>query len=82
MAQFASPNGVQIVGTLETLTGRANAVEFDPVTGEPSYEGGTTIFWDDQKTVERDGKTIYLDEDGDEWTFDQLKQIEEVECDA
>lgn len=69
--KFISPDGSPIVGTLERLTGRADATEYSE-TGEPNYEGNTVIFWDDQETVTRKGKTIYLCEDGEEWTFDQL----------
>jgi hypothetical protein len=75
--RFISPNGSRIIGTLERLTARANATEFSE-TGEPDYEGGTEVFWDDQETVtvcRRIGDTlsiVYLDEHGAEWTFDQL----------
>jgi len=48
--------------------------------GEPEYDGTTTIFWDDQTTVVNDkDKIVYLDEAGEQWTFDQLTPIEELE---
>ena len=72
MTDFISPTGSPIVGTLETITGRANICGIDPATGNPEHDGGTEIFWDDQATVMRDGKTVFLDEDGGEWTFEEL----------
>lgn len=72
MANFLSPGGVPITGTLERLTGRAHLLDIDPETGEPEHSGGTEIFWNDQETAKRDGKIVFLDEDGAEWTFDQL----------
>lgn len=76
--EYLSPTGALILGTLERLTGRAEIDGIDEETGEPSYSGGTEIFYDDQETVMRDGpgdvyrRMVYLDEDGREWTFDQL----------
>lgn len=72
MAQFKSPTGPTIRGTLETVSGVALVSSIDPKTGEVEYEGDTEIFWDEQKTVARDGKVIFVDTIGDEWTFDQL----------
>jgi hypothetical protein len=66
-----SPTGKDILGTKELLVGRAEIVGFDP-NDEPIYEGTTKIFWDDAATACKDGKPIYLDEDGAEWTLDQL----------
>ena len=77
MADFLSPTGSPIIGTLERLTGRAEISGIDPKTGEPEYAGDTELFWDSQETVERDGKAIFLDEDGEEWTFDQLTMVED-----
>lgn len=69
--RFKSPSGSPIVGTYERLTARANATEYS-ATGEPDYAGDTEVFWDEQKTVMRDGSMIYLDEDGMEWIFTDL----------
>ena len=73
--RFVSPNGSPIIGTLERITGRANADEYSE-TGEPEYLGGTEIFWDGQETVCRKVgnkvSLVYLSEDGEEYTFDQL----------
>lgn len=69
--RFVSPTGSPIIGTLETIIGRANAVEYSE-TGAPDYDGGTEVYWDEQKTVERNGSPVYLDENGGEWAFSQL----------
>ena len=69
--RYKSPTGSPIVGTLETIVGIGMIKGID-VDGTPDYVGETDIFWDDQITVVRDGKIIFVDDDGDEWTFDQL----------
>lgn len=67
-----APNGSQIVGTLERITGRANATSYSE-TGEPEYDGETEVWWDEQETATNAaGQTIYVDEDGYQWTFDEL----------
>jgi hypothetical protein len=82
MATYLSPTGHEILGTLERLSGRAEIVGIDPTTGEPEYQGGTTIFYDDQETVWRKGHRVFLDSDGGEWTFDQLVLEEDEEDDG
>lgn len=66
-----SPKGVQITGTLETIKGRATISGISS-EGVPEHAGGTEVFYDESRTVERDGKLVFLDEEGGEWTFDQL----------
>jgi hypothetical protein len=66
-----SPTGVQITGTLETLKGRAHISGISS-EGVPEHAGGTEIFYEEGRTVERDGKIVFLDDEGGEWTFDQL----------
>ncbi|TIM70533.1 MAG: hypothetical protein E5Y52_01975 [Mesorhizobium sp.] len=41
-------------------------------------------FWNDIQTAKRNGKIVFLDEAGDEWTFDQLtrEDVDEEEEDA
>ena len=78
---YVSPTGSPIVGTLENLVGRAEITGISP-TGEPEHAGETTIFWDDQKTVTRGGKIVFLDEDGGEWTFDELVSADDAGGDA
>lgn len=82
MARYISPNGSEILGTLERMSDRAEITGIDPKTGEPDYEGTTEIFYDDQETVMRGGKIVFLDESGDEWTFDQLTLAEDDDEDS
>lgn len=70
-ANYLSPTGSPIVGTLECLSGVA-LLEGISATGEPTYSGDTEIWWEEQRTAEREGKTVFVDNDGFEWTFDQL----------
>ncbi|MBC6714768.1 hypothetical protein H9Q09_01030 [Aurantimonas sp. DM33-3] len=75
MADFQSPTGSPIVGTMERLSGRANITGIDPETRVPEYAGGTDVFWDEAETVERDGEMVFLDEDGVSWVFSQLVMV-------
>jgi hypothetical protein len=82
---FLSPNGHAIVGTAETILATARISDIDPETGEPEYEGGTDVHWDTQETLERDGHILFVCEQGEEWTFDQLRPCattEELEVDT
>ncbi|WP_396604853.1 hypothetical protein ACFLEY_22285 [Bradyrhizobium sp. YCK136] len=76
--EYVSPTGSPILGTLERLTGRAEITGIED-DGEPVYQGGTEIFYDDQVTATQDGKMIFLDENGAEWTFDQLTPADDSE---
>jgi len=78
MKTYKAPNGLEIIGTLETLTARAEIVGIND-NGEPEYSGHTEVFWDEQRTVTKDEKYVFLDYDGNEWTFDQLVPENEVE---
>ncbi|MGJ4953104.1 hypothetical protein [Bradyrhizobium sp. HKCCYLS20291] len=79
--EYVSPTGSPILGTLEKLTGRAEIMGIEE-DGTPLYQGGTEIFYDDQVTARTDdGKMIFLDENGAEWTFDQLKPADDEEED-
>ncbi|MGO6727243.1 hypothetical protein ACCS45_03850 [Rhizobium ruizarguesonis] len=71
--KFLSPNGHAIVGTAETILATARISDIDPETGEPEYEGGTDVHWDTQETLARNGHILFVCEQGDEWTFDQLR---------
>ena len=70
--------GSPVLGTLEELKGRANH-EPDKYRrkpdGELEYEsnGYTTVFWDDQRTVMRDGKPVFVDENGADLTADEIE---------
>lgn len=76
MADYRAPNGQLIQGTLEQIPGVA-LISGIGDEGEPEYDGETKVWWDDQKTLTRDGKTIFVDDEGFEWTFDQLTKVEE-----
>jgi hypothetical protein len=72
-----APNGLRILGTKEIISGRAEISDGSykrDADGNLTYDyaGETEIFWDEQKTVEQDGKEVFLDEDGGEWTADQI----------
>jgi hypothetical protein len=80
MAYLRSPNGTAIEGTLEGVKGKA-LVEA-PYSRRPDgtfdfeWVGETKIWWDEQRTIERDGKRVFVDETGDEFTEDQLELVE------
>lgn len=80
-----APNGMPILGTLERIEGRAEIQEgsFTRKRGKLTFEwqGGTEVFWDGQRTVEKKRKgelvKVFLDEEGNEWTEDQITVREE-----
>lgn len=83
MKAFA-PNGSQIIGTFENITARAEIVadtftKLPDGTLEFEYAGGTEVFWDDQRTIQKDGEDIYLAEDGTEWKQSELTLRDEEE---
>lgn len=70
-----APNGQEIVSTLEVLHGTCGVTfERKPDgTVEVDFDGsGTDVDWDSQATVTREGKRVFLDESGNEWTEDQI----------
>lgn len=78
MRAFA-PNGSEIVGTLERLSGRAEIApgSFSARDGggvDFEWEGGTEIFYDDQETVTVENRwRMFLAEDGGEWPENQIE---------
>lgn len=73
--QAFTPEGQQIAGTLDVLRGRAELNHFfrsDDGKLDWQHNGTTKIFYDDQRPETRDGKPIFLCEDGKTWTEDQL----------
>ena len=60
---------VCITGTLEVLSGVANiagGARNPDGTLELHWEGGTTIYWDEQRTqLDATGIRLYVDEDGE-----------------
>jgi hypothetical protein len=76
--KYASPTGSPIIGTSENVLATAyiSGINDD---GTPEYEGGSKIHWDTQETSLKDGKIMFTDEAGEDWTFDQLTVIEETQ---
>ncbi len=82
--QAFHPNGQQVVGTAETVPGRAEIVADSFVrqadgTAEFDWEGETEIFWDGQQTDERDGERIFLTHEGEECKESELVYKETTE---
>lgn len=76
---YKSPTGSLIIGTLETTPCRCEIHGINE-DGSPDYAGESKMFWDDTRPIMRDNKILYLDEDGSEWTFDQLSVAVEEEA--
>lgn len=75
---WIAPDGSRITGTIEDIFDCvAGITDIDAKTGEPEYDGETEVNWNGQKTRTRDGKMLFSDDDGGEWTFDQLTNAEE-----
>jgi len=84
MAQIAySPFGYQIKGTLETVPGCALGTLTRGDDGKPviEYDGGTEMWWDDQRTDEQDGELLYVDTGGNTVKESQIFWREEEEGD-
>ena len=89
MKQLLTPNGDRITGILECVPGNAIVNGFEDDLS-PDYEGYTKMFWDGQVEIfeQRNDATfvagytgdhtkkIYLDNDGNEWDFEDLTVIE------
>ncbi len=73
--ELMAPNGTAIVGTLEanvTMWAGIDGVRLDHSAITYDHEGGTEVDWNDQQTVKVGGRTVFVDDDGDWWTEDQL----------
>jgi hypothetical protein len=60
-------------GTLEIVQGVA-LVAADPDTGRPVYAGDTEMYWDSQRTVEREGKFVWVCSCGHDWPVDLIPE--------
>lgn len=70
---------VLINRTLETVSAACDVVGIND-DGTPEYSGDKTeIFYDEMRQKEEGGKLVYLDEDGESWTFDELEPVPEGE---
>ncbi len=73
--------GASIEGTAETVPGKALTQRDSFERGKDGritweYAGDTKVYWDGQETIEREGKTVFVDENGDEITEDQVELVE------
>lgn len=78
---LVSPTGVPITGTYETCPGLAAIANIalgtrDGGRFEFDYAGDTEMFWDDQRTIRRNGERVFLDANGAEWLESQLQLID------
>lgn len=73
-------HSVIITGTLDLVPGRAvlnGATRLPDGTLDIEWYGETEMFWDDQKTVQRNGQDVYLDDDGNEYLESEIEVIED-----
>lgn len=78
-----APNGMRIRGTLERAFAVAPTHSFSrKQDGSLEYEfyGETDNFYDNQETVERDGRPVFEDDEGNQWTEDQIRLIRNPEA--
>lgn len=72
---YVKGTDTRILGTLETVQGVALVQGFND--GRPEYLGETRVYWDTQESIQRDGKVVYLCEDGEEHSIDEIEFREE-----
>lgn len=75
VVELRAPNGAFILGTLERLSGRADATACEvrkDGTLEPLWGGYTEVYWDDQQTEYEDDQRLWVDESGDVWKESEL----------
>lgn len=75
MADLKSPKkGCVIIGTYELVYGTAliqdAKINDDRIDFE--YEGSTDVDWDSQKTVREGGRRVFVDDDHNTWTEDEV----------
>lgn len=77
MLAFNKKTGLEITGTLETISGRADVwpdawqrTDDGRLTYE--YGGETEIFWDGQETVTNARGVVFLDSDGNECAAEDI----------
>lgn len=78
---YLSPNGDEIVAVLVLTPGSCGIVGIKD-DGTPEFDGtGTVHFYDDQYELTRNGKMIFVCDEGYRWTLDQLVD-EEAKAEA
>ncbi len=76
MARYQSPNGSPIVGVLESCPCKAFIEDISEDGKSVTYgTTGSEMDWDSQRPVIRDGSLVFIDDDGEEWPFDQLTKV-------
>ncbi|WP_353645715.1 hypothetical protein [Mesorhizobium sp. WSM2239] len=61
-----APSGSPILGTVDIVAARCNILWNDEGT-DFDFEGGTEVWWDEQRTQKLGGQDVFIDEDGEEW---------------
>lgn len=75
---------VQILGTVEIVYGVCGITNVKPRTGPRDrflfdYDGtGTQVNWDSQTTVAQNGQRLFVGDDGNHYTEDQLELVDEL----
>lgn len=78
MSGYKAPNGKLIDRIFETTPCAVGITSISDDGKQVEYDGhGSDMLWDEQKPIERNGSFVFLDEDGGEWTFDQLTKVED-----
>lgn len=79
--QYVSPTGAAIEGTIELIRVRADIIGIDSNTDEPEYTEHIEPLHDNETLTEGNKpwphNIVYLDENGAEWLFHELKLKEE-----
>ena len=82
---MVSPKDTLILGTSDAILARGNIDCFrrtDDGETEIIWAGESTVWWDTQETQMREGKLLYVDYDGDEYTEDECRLMTMSEFEA
>lgn len=80
MGNLYAPNGVLIVGTADVILATATITLGSVKKTETGFNlewQGSDVHWDSQETRTKNGRLIYVDDDGAEWPEDQLEYRED-----
>lgn len=80
MKEFVSPQGNEITGVLEKIPGIAS-INIESASLEDGclqfdYAGDTELQWEKHEIVRQDGQRVFVDDDDNEFTEDQLHYID------
>lgn len=70
---FVQGTDIEIVGALDMIEARADISGFGKGFDDPIWGDDGEVFWDSRTTQERDGKKLYLDNEGNEYAEDELE---------